>query len=164
MIKLNKLVKFLKENDIYLTTAESCTAGLMVSELARVPGSGGCIDCGLVVYSPQAKNRYLNVSFTTIERYGLTSEEVALEMAIGALSRNNASLAIANTGVAGPSGGDDGTPVGKVCFAWALRRNNNIQNYTETCGFKGDRNEVRLRAAHYALARTPHYFSLAQQQ
>ena len=164
MINLEAIVDYLKSNDIVLTTAESCTAGLVVSELARVPGSGGCIDCGLAVYSPDSKNRYLNVSFDTIDRYGLTSEEVALEMAHGALNRNNASIALSNTGVAGPAASDDGTPVGRVCFAWAIRCGGKTYRYSETCDFDGDRNEVRLTAAHHVLERLSHYHQRDHQE
>ena len=157
MDMLEKIADYLRDNELILATAESCTAGLVASELARIPGSGSCMDCGLAVYSPESKNRYLKVSFDTIDRYGLTSEEVAAEMAIGALNRNNASIALSNTGIAGPAPGDDGTPVGTVCFAWAVRRGERAFNYTETRQFDGDRNEVRLAAAHYALERLPHY-------
>lgn len=165
LINLEHIVDYLKQNDISLTTAESCTAGLVVSELARVAGSGGCIDCGLAVYSPKSKNRYLGVSFDTIKRYGLTSEEVALEMAQGALERNkDVNVALANTGVAGPSGGDDGTPIGRVCCAWAVRYGDKIYKYSETCDFDGNRNDVRLTAAHYVLRRLPHYHQQAKNQ
>src|SRR5690554_5547288 len=135
MINLEAVVDYLKNNNIVLTTAESCTAGLVVSELARVPGSGGCIDCGLAVYSPQSKNRYLKVSFDTMDQYGLTSEEVALEMVQGALDRNNASAALSNTGVAGPAPPDDDTPVGRVCFGWAIRCEESTYRFSETCDF-----------------------------
>lgn len=164
MVNLEQIVAYLKEHDIFLATAESCTAGLVVSELARVPGSGGCIDCGLAVYSPQSKNRYLNVAFDTMDEYGLTSEEVALEMVLGALKRNNASAALSNTGVAGPSSPDDGTPVGRVCFGWAIRYDESTYSFSESCDFEGDRNEVRLAAAHYALERLPYYHQRAQTQ
>lgn len=157
MDMLEKIADYLQDNELILATAESCTAGLVASELARIPGSGSCMDCGLAVYSPESKNRYLKVSFDTIDRYGLTSEEVAAEMAMGALNRNNASIALSNTGIAGPAPGDDGTPVGTVCFAWAVRCGEQAFNYTETRQFDGDRNEVRLAAAHYALERLPHY-------
>lgn len=157
MDMLEKIADYLQDNELILATAESCTAGLVASELARIPGSGSCMDCGLAVYSPESKNRYLKVSFDTIDRYGLTSEEVAAEMAMGALNRNNASIALSNTGIAGPAPGDDGTPVGTVCFAWAVRCGERAFNYTETRQFDGDRNEVRLAAAHYVLERLPHY-------
>jgi PncC family amidohydrolase len=152
---LEKAVRYLKDEGLILATAESCTAGLIASELARVPGSGGCLDCGLTVYSPAAKNRYLQVSFATIDRHGLTSEAVALEMAAGALNRNGADVAVANTGVAGPAAGDDGTPVGTICFAWAIRCGDSMYNFSETRHFDGDRNAVRLAAAHYAIEQIP---------
>lgn len=154
---LAQIVDYLKKHDISLATAESCTAGLVVSELARVPGSAGFLDCGLVVYSPESKHRYLNVSFDTIERYGLTSEEVALEMAEGALNRNDVNLAIADTGVAGPAPPNDDTPIGEVCFAWVVRCGDKIYKYSETRNFDGDRNEVRMGAAHYLLEKIPKY-------
>lgn len=157
MEMLSGIANYLKDNALRLATAESCTAGLVVSELARIPGSGGCLDCGLAVYSPESKNRYLNVSFETIDQHGLTSEPVALEMATGAINRNDANIALSNTGVAGPASGDDDTPVGIVCFAWAVRHRDKVLTYTETRHFDGDRNEVRLAAAHYALQQLPRY-------
>ncbi|MBA2780035.1 ammonia-dependent NAD(+) synthetase [Billgrantia kenyensis] len=157
---LDRITDYLIDNELKLATAESCTAGLIVSELARVAGSGQSIDCGLGVYSPQSKNRYLGVSFDTIERYGLTSEAVASEMAAGALANNDADVALANTGIAGPNPGDDDTPIGTVCFAWAFRHAGDHYDYCETRRFDGTRNEVRLAAAHYALERLPHYHGL----
>ncbi|HET8790363.1 MAG TPA: CinA family protein [Modicisalibacter sp.] len=154
---LDRIVRYLSDHDLMLATAESCTAGLIVSEIARVPGSGHCIDCGLAVYSPAAKHRYLGVSHASIENHGLTSEPVSGEMAVGALKNNNANLAVANTGIAGPSPGDDGTPVGTVCLAWAYRHEGQIYLFTQTRHFEGDRNHVRLAAAHYALECIPEY-------
>lgn len=157
---LDRITRYLIDNELTLATAESCTAGLIISELARVPGSGQCIDCGLGVYSPQSKNRYLGVSYDTIEHYGLTSEAVAGEMASGALNNNDADVAVANTGIAGPNPGDDDTPIGTVCFAWAFRHAGEHYLFSETRRFNGERNEVRLAAAHYALERLPHYHAL----
>lgn len=151
---LEKMSEYLKKHELKMATAESCTAGLIVSELARVPGSGQSIDCGLAVYSPEAKNRYLSVSFETIDSHGLTSEATVREMALGALNNNDANVALANTGIAGPEP-HDGIPVGTVCFAWAFRHDQHIYLMTETQHFSGDRNQVRLAAAHYALASIP---------
>lgn len=158
---LNRITKYLSDNSLRLATAESCTAGLIFSELARVPGTGENIICGLGVYSPQSKNRYLGVSFEAIDRYGLTSEAVSGEMAIGALGDSDVDVAVANTGIAGPDPGDDETPIGTVCFAWAYRHNSDYLLYCETCRFDGERNEVRMAAAHYALERLPHYHQLS---
>lgn len=157
---LKHITEYLTDNELKLATAESCTAGLIFSELARVPGSGQSIVCGLGVYSPQSKNRYLDVSYETIKHYGLTSEAVSGEMAMGALDNNDVDVALANTGIAGPNPGDDDTPIGTVCFAWAFRHNGDHHLYCETRRFDGERNEVRLAAAHYALERLPHYHRL----
>ncbi|MEH6640810.1 CinA family protein [Vreelandella glaciei] len=151
---LENISEYLKKHELKMATAESCTAGLIVSELAGIPGSGQSIDCGLAVYSPEAKNRYLSVSFDTIDTYGLTSEVTSREMALGALNNNDANVAIANTGIAGPKPHDD-IPVGTVCFAWAFRHAQEVYIIVETKRFSGDRNEVRLAAAHYALERVP---------
>lgn len=91
----------------------------MVALLAAVPGTGEVLESGYVVYSPSAKKRLLGVSPQTIERYGLTSEAVAWEMALGALKDSDATVAIASTGVAGPQP-QDGIAPGTVCFAWAF--------------------------------------------
>lgn len=162
MDSLESVAGYLAERKLRLVTAESCTAGLMVSELARIPGSGQAIICGLAVYSADAKHRLLGVGYDTIQRYGLTSEPVAREMAIGALTRNKADVAVANTGVAGPGSPDDGTPAGTVCFAWVFGHHRasvspDCQVYLETRHFDGDRNQVRLAAAHHALQRIVHY-------
>ena len=90
---------YLKQNHLLLTTAESCTAGAMVALLAGVPGTGEVLESGYVVYSAHAKQRLLGVDPQTIERFGLTSEAVAWEMARGALRDSQASVAIATTGV-----------------------------------------------------------------
>ncbi len=151
---LESVLQYLQDHELIMATAESCTAGLVTAELARIPGCGQSIDAGLVVYSPEAKNFYLSVRFETIEQYGLTSEETASAMALGALEKNNADVAIANAGVAGPEP-HDGIPAGTVCFAWVFRHREKVFLQTETRRFPGDRNEVRLAAAHHALERIP---------
>lgn len=159
MDRLEPIVQFLIDHSIRLVTAESCTAGLIVSELARVPGSGQVIDCGLTVYSPQAKHRYLGVAYDTIEREGLTSEAVAREMATGALDGNDATVALSNTGIAGPADGGPGQPAGTMCLAWAMRRDGNRYLFSETRHFEGERNGIRLATAHYSLERLLYYYA-----
>jgi len=90
MQDVGKLVAFLQERKLKLSTAESCTCGLMASLLANEPGCGQVLDCGFIVYSAQSKHHLLGVDFATMERFGLTSEEVATEMAIGALKASRA--------------------------------------------------------------------------
>ncbi len=106
------------------------------------------LDSGFVVYSPKAKNRLLNVDFETIEKFGLTSEEVAREMAVGALNASVATLAVANTGVADDDQEDEG---GTQCYAYALMRGERQVVVSETVQFDGDRVEVRKQAARHGL-------------
>lgn len=160
-MQLKKLLAYLKEHDLVLATAESCTAGLIAGRLADASGVGSSLQVGFVVYSPEAKRHCLGVSPETIERFGLTSEEVAREMALGALERSDASIAIADTGLAdAPAQGSD-IPAGTVCFAWAVRDGDEAQVFCETRGFDGSRNVVRRSAADHALERIPHYYERA---
>jgi PncC family amidohydrolase len=147
--------EYLGQNGLVLVTAESCTAGLIASRLAEVPGAGQVLESAFVVYDPKAKQRHLGVSPDTIDRYNLTSEPVALEMARGALEHSDANLAIANTGVA--DGADPAVQPGTQCFAWAFREGKRTQIFTETKRFAGNRNEIREAAADYALQRIQQY-------
>lgn len=144
--------KFSLDKGLKLVTAESCTAGMISSMVADIPGSSAWLDRAFVVYSAVAKNEVLGVDFATIEKYDITSERVAREMALGALSKSSASLAIATTGLAGPSGGTEDIPVGTVCFAWAFK-GYQLDVFSETKVFSGDRNEVRKAASEFALER-----------
>src|SRR5690606_30824615 len=149
------VLDYLKRHDLVLTTAESCTAGRMVALLAEKPGTGEVLESGYVVYSPKAKQRLLGVSPLTIERYGLTSEAVAWEMALGALKDSTATVAIATTGVAGPDGAAGIAP-GTLCFAWAFA-GEPLAVFTRSQRFFGDRPEVLRQGALYGLTRLEHY-------
>ena len=156
-----QVVSFLSSRDLRLATAESCTAGLIASYLASVPGSGSCLDVGFVSYSPSGKAGFLGVKESTMKQFGLTSEEVAREMAEGALRHEGccADVVVSNTGLAeaGPSGSP---PAGTQCFAWSFRtRDATVVTFSETRQFSGSRNEVRSEAALYALSRIEHYFN-----
>jgi len=156
-MELKKLLSYLKDHRLVVATAESCTAGLIAGRLADASNVGSSLDVGYVVYTPQAKCRLLGVAQRTIDRFGLTSEEVAREMALGALERSEASVAVADTGLADePPDGSD-IPPGTVCFAWALRGDGGTQVFSETRRFRGSRNVVRRSAADHALERIPHY-------
>jgi PncC family amidohydrolase len=154
MESVERIAAFMRRNGLTLATAESCTAGLIASTLADVPGAGALLDCAFVVYTPEAKRRCLGLSPAILENHNLTSETVACEMARGAAERCVATVVIANTGVADSSG--DGMPAGTQCYAWLFRRSPNDPEpriFTETQRFRGDRSTVRTAAAHYALAR-----------
>jgi PncC family amidohydrolase len=155
-----EVAAYMMEHGLTLVTAESCTAGLIASRLAEVPGAGKLLDCAFVVYSPAAKQRVLDVEPETIERCNLTSEAVAREMALGAIARSEANASVSNTGVADDT--DDEVAAGTQCFAWVFRRaDGRLDVHTETCRFDGDRNAIRESAADFALARLPDLHSSA---
>lgn len=152
MQNIEHVLRLLQRRELTLSTAESCTCGLMASLLGDLPGCGQVLDSGFVVYSPKAKNRLLGVSFETIEQFGLTSEEVATEMAVGALNASGAMIAVANTGVADDAQEDEG---GTQCYAWALMRGERQVVVSETVRFDGDRVEIRKQAARHGLMQIP---------
>lgn len=140
----------LKQHRLLLTTAESCTAGKIITLLSQVEGSGACIECGYMVYSEEAKQRLLGVSAYTIKTFNLTSCEVAREMAQGALRDSPAQVAVATTGLLGPDS-IDGIPPGTVCFAWAYHLNGAVKVFSRKERFIGSREQVQVLAAEYAL-------------
>ena len=155
--QLQSVLRYLQDNKLKLVTAESCTAGMIASTLADEPGSGSWLECAFVTYSEEAKMHYIHVRPETIERYNLTSEEVAREMAEGALKTANANVAISDTGVAGPGPGEGGIPAGTICFAWSFEHEGGITTFSETRRFDGDRNAVRRAGTDYAINRIWHY-------
>ena len=138
----------LKSRDLMLATAESCTGGGVSEAVTRVPGSSAWFERGFVTYTYISKRELLGVSEAALERHGAVSEQVAREMADGAIARSHAQVAVAVTGVAGPGGGTPGKPVGMVCFAWAARH---ARTRVETRRFTGDREAVRRRSVEHAL-------------
>ncbi|MFJ5282806.1 CinA family protein [Pseudomonas sp. NPDC088429] len=156
----NETVKYLRDNNLVVTTAESCTAGKIVTLLSEVEGSGEFIECGYVVYSPQAKQRVLHVSAQTIATFNLTSVQVASEMVTGALRDSTANAAIATTGILGPDD-VDGIPAGTICFAWAFQSNGECYVYTHEHQFFGGRCQVQAKATDYALRWLPHFHQRA---
>ncbi|ESX14660.1 MULTISPECIES: CinA family protein [unclassified Mesorhizobium] len=117
----NALLQICQQRGIMLATAESCTGGMIISALTDIAGSSAVVDRGLITYSDEAKMEMLGVSPATLEAHGAVSRETVLEMAEGALARSRAGLALAVTGIAGPSGGSPEKPVGLVWFGVALR-------------------------------------------
>ena len=131
-----------------LVTAESCTGGWAAQVVTSVAGSSDWFERGFVTYSNDAKHELLNVSRDTLRNHGAVSEQTAREMALGALGRSKGTLALAITGVAGPSGGSKDKPVGTVCFAWARK---GAPARSETRHLKGDRESVRRQSVVRAL-------------
>lgn len=131
-----RVLQLLRERNATLTTAESCTGGLIASQLTRVPGSSEGFHAGFVTYSNAIKQSVLGVREDTLAQHGAVSEEVVREMALGALDRASADYAIAVSGIAGPDGGSPEKPVGTVWIAW------------------GDRNHIRTRGLCWPVERT----------
>lgn len=153
------VLDYLREHGLLLATAESCTAGNIITLLAACPNSGKYLDAGYVVYSPAAKKRLLSVRQETLDEYGLTSEEVAREMARGALERSPATVVVATTGVAGPDA-MGGVPPGTVCIAWGYGGRDALTLYSSTEHFDGDRMQVMQAASHFAIGRIPDFHGL----
>ena len=138
----------LKRAKARLVTAESCTGGWAAQAVTAIAGSSGWFERGFVTYSNASKHEMLGVRKSTIRKHGAVSEETAREMAAGALKRSRGSVALAVTGVAGPSGGSAAKPVGMVCFAWALKGG---PLRSETRRFRGGREAVRRQSVIHAL-------------
>jgi nicotinamide-nucleotide amidase len=138
----------LKKRKLMLVTAESCTGGWVSEAVTMVPGSSGWFERGFVTYTYISKREMLGVKEATLGRHGAVAEEVVREMAEGALARSHAQVAVAVSGVAGPSGGTAEKPVGTVCFAWATKAGG---LRSETKRYSGDREAVRRQSVERAL-------------
>ena len=139
-----------------LATAESCTGGWIAKVITDSPGSSAWFEGGFVTYSNAAKQRQLGVTAELLQRYGAVSGETVAAMAVGALARSGAELALAVSGVAGPGGGSAAKPVGTVWLAWAQVVANDataaVAPKTHCYQFDGGRDEVRLQAVEMALS------------
>jgi nicotinamide-nucleotide amidase len=138
----------LKAHGLLLATAESCTGGWVAQAVTSVSGSSEWFDRGFVTYSNEAKREMLGVHRETLDRHGAVSEETAREMAAGAIAASRARVALAITGVAGPTGGTPQKPVGMVCFAWVLP-DGRVDAVTSR--LDGDREAIRRQSVIFAL-------------
>ena len=143
------LLDLCRMRKLTIATAESCTGGLVAAALTDIPGSSDVIDRGFVTYSNDAKRVMLGVEPSTLTNFGAVSKETATAMAIGALERADADLAVAITGIAGPGGATPGKPVGLVHFA-AAARDGRIIHREHRFGAIG-RSAVRARSVVEAL-------------
>ncbi len=137
-----------RQRRLLLATAESCTGGWVAQVITHTSGSSEWFERGFVTYSNEAKTELLGVRDEIIEERGAVSPETAAAMAEGALKNSNALIALSITGIAGPTGGSPGKPVGTVCFAWC-RIGEPAES--ETAVFAGDREAVRRQAVVHAL-------------
>jgi nicotinamide-nucleotide amidase len=111
-----QVIELCTEKNVMVATAESCTGGLVAGAITEISGASQVLERGFVTYSDQAKIEMLGVMPITLRQYGAVSKDVALEMAHGAMSRSEAGISVSTTGIAGPTGGTTGKPVGLVHF------------------------------------------------
>lgn len=135
------------ERGFTLSTAESCTAGMVASLVADIPGASSVLRGGAVTYCNEIKHKVLGVSQETLDTYTAVSEQTACEMAAGSRGLFDSTVAVSLTGYAGPGGGTDTDPAGTVYIGISSRRG----TYAERFVFNGSRNEVRSQAATKAL-------------
>ncbi|HET6545638.1 MAG TPA: CinA family protein [Rhodanobacteraceae bacterium] len=142
------IAELLLARGLTLVSAESCTGGWIAKVLTDIPGSSLWFECGVVAYSYEAKESLLGVHAQTLERSGAVSQETVVDMVSGALARYGAGVAVAVTGIAGPSGGTPEKPVGTVWIGWKRRGG---YARAELFHFDGDRETVRRRTVAAAL-------------
>jgi nicotinamide-nucleotide amidase len=130
----------LKSKGLMLVSAESCTGGWVGEALTMVSGSSQWFERGFITYTDVAKQEMLGVAAATLQAHGAVSEPTVREMVMGALARSHGQMAVAVSGVAGPTGGTPSKPVGTVCFGWGLRGGEPIST---TRHLPGDREAVR---------------------
>jgi len=147
MFKNYELVHKLMAKGWHITTAESCTGGMISSSIVDVPDASKVFDMAFVTYADEAKSLLIAVNKLSIKQHGVVSEVVAKEMATGAAKKARAEVAVATTGIAGPSGGTPDKPVGTVCFGFYV--NGNV--ITKTMHFEGNREKVRTAATNFAF-------------
>ena len=149
--KINKqseeLLKICKLNKISLTTAESCTGGMIASSIVSINGSSSIFKSGIVTYSNESKAKFLKIPLKLINENGAVSETIAFQMAKNVLSIMNSSISIAVTGIAGPSGGSNDKPVGLVWIAIGTKENVITKKYL----FQGNRLKIRQQTTLEAL-------------
>jgi PncC family amidohydrolase len=143
------IIRLLTERRQTLAVAESCTGGYLAHRLTNVPGASAVFFGGLVTYSDEAKQKFLNVRTGTLAREGAVSEAVAREMADGARRVCGTDFAIAVTGIAGPAGGTESKPVGTVFIALASSRGTEVEKKF----YPGDRLAFKEATVEEALRR-----------
>lgn len=142
-----ELVKKLTKKCYTITTAESCTGGLLSATIVNVDGASNVLCSAFVTYANEAKEQYAGVSHDTLEKYGAVSEQTAAEMCLGCTRTAGADLGLSTTGIAGPGGGTPEKPVGLVYIGCCLHGNVTVERHV----FSGDRAQVRSQTVKAAL-------------
>ena len=143
MTNYHQLIDTLKEKKLTISTAESCTGGLISRLITDVPGSSEVFIGGVVSYSNEMKMKWLGVNQETLEKYGAVSEQTVGEMLNGIMRETGSDLAIAVSGVAGPTGGTTEKPAGTVFIGVVFQERKDVKKYL----FQGSREDVRMKSA-----------------
>lgn len=146
--KAQRVISLAQEQSTQLSTAESCTGGLIAGYLTSVSGSSSVVQGGVVSYSNDVKHNVLGVSQEDLDTVGAVSSEVAMEMCEGSRNLLKTDIAVSVTGIAGPSGGTPSKPVGTVWFGICSRKGTR----SEVVRFEGNREQVRLQTVLHALS------------
>ena len=141
------VVNLLEKNELTISTAESCTGGLLAGRLINVPGVSDVYKEGFTTYTNKAKRKTLGVNKSTLKKYGAVSEQTAKEMAVGAALAADTDISISVTGIAGPDGGTNEKPVGLVYIGVCIRDMVHVEEFR----FSGDRANVREQTVISAL-------------
>ena len=144
----NELGDLLMQRGIMLVSAESCTGGWIGQTITAIAGSSRWYERGFICYSNLSKQEMLGVDEHLLNKFGAVSEQIASEMASGAISHSRAQLSIAVTGIAGPGGATEGKLVGMICHGWAIK-DGSAQSVV--CVLEGDRESIRRQAVAIAL-------------
>lgn len=147
---VERLVQSLAEMGLTISTAESCTGGMVASTIIDVAGASDVYNEGFITYSNEAKMKYLNVAEETLETYGAVSEETVKEMASGCRKATGCDVAVVTSGVAGPGGGSLEKPVGLVYIGCAYKDVVEVKSFK----FEGDRTSIRQQATEEAINMT----------
>lgn len=143
-----ELVSLLQKKNLHISCAESCTGGLLAASIVDIPAASSVFDMSFVTYANQAKVDLLGVTEKSIEEYGVVSEEVAGQMAIGCAKQANSDIGVGISGIAGPTGGSDKKPVGMVCFGFYI--SGKLLTTTKKFGNIG-RTNVRIESVRYVI-------------
>jgi len=142
-----ELVILLKEKGLTISTAESCTGGLIAKKITDVPGSSAVYMGSVIAYDNSIKSQFLDVSEDTLRKFGAVSEQTAGEMANAIQEKFKTDIGVSTTGIAGPGGGTDTKPVGTICFGFKIRDH----EHTVTRIISGNRERVRIFSSVYAI-------------
>ena len=149
------VVDILIAKHLTISTAESCTGGLLAGRIINVPGASNVIGEGFITYSNDAKRKYLGVKKSTLKKFGAVSEPCAKEMVKGLLAATKADVGLVTTGIAGPDGGTEEKPVGLVYIGCNVCGKIKVKKYI----FEGDRRQIRDSATEKALVLVRKYLT-----